>query len=266
MPKFCHKCGAALAEPGAFCSVCGTPVEPGVAPTLDADGRLRFRLGLAAAFLGVLLIGIVVMSVNRSSPPDKRPAVISPISKTEVKPSAALPKDSAAEEPEPASSDPAPATHDQVSIAPTQPSSTAGKTKGRTDSARTPSSARIMPQPTNGPSQLQFAEGDCLFVHVVSINRAPDGGFTFRGTLLEPFALAGVGLLDQSTELAGSGRVGSGHTAVLVTGFILWGENYRLRAASGVNKRPGSGPALELAPGKTLEMWFSSASVYTKTS
>ncbi len=80
---FCHSCGAALAETGAFCSACGTPVESGVAhATLDslrsasiaADGRLRFRLGLAVAALGVLLLGIVVVFANRSSPPDRGPA------------------------------------------------------------------------------------------------------------------------------------------------------------------------------------------------
>jgi Domain of unknown function (DUF4352) len=29
---FCHNCGNALEQPGAFCSACGTPVESGVAP------------------------------------------------------------------------------------------------------------------------------------------------------------------------------------------------------------------------------------------
>jgi hypothetical protein len=43
---------------------------------MEGDGRLRFRLGLAAAALGVLLLGIVVVA-NRRSTPDERPAAVS---------------------------------------------------------------------------------------------------------------------------------------------------------------------------------------------
>jgi hypothetical protein len=114
--------------------------------------------------------------------------------------------------------------------------------------------------------QLQFESGVRVFIHVVSISRQPDGGFTFRGTLLQPVALAGAAPLDQGTELAGSGTANGGHVTVLVTGFTVRGENYGLQpAASGANKRPGSGPAIETDPGKVIEMWFASASVYDKT-
>lgn len=135
------------------------------------------------------------------------------------------------------------------------------KTEENTEGARTSPS----PSATTQSPQLQFEAGARVFVHVVSISRQPDGGFTFRGTLLQPIALAGAASLDQGTELAGTGTVNGGHVTVLVTGFTVRGENYRLQAASGANKRAGSGPAIELDPGKVLEMWFASASVYGKS-
>jgi hypothetical protein len=293
MPESCHSCGTALLERGVFCSVCGTPAEPGVGPTkgdnysaagpgtLEADGRIVFRLGLAAATFGMLLIGIVVMLADRSSPPDGRPAVISPISKNGAKPSPAPPADFTSEEHEPSWSTATPATHafvesspppkrnnaaSQASAVPARPSGEANKTGGRMDRSRSPSSAGVTTRSTNRLSQLQFETGDRLWIRVTFINRYPNGSFTFRGTLLEPFVLAGVGSLDQSTGLAGAGTVGGGHTRVLVTGFTLRGGNYGLRTVSRASRRPGSGPAVELNAGKTFEMWFASASVYKKSS
>jgi hypothetical protein len=59
--------------------------------------------------------------------------------------------------------------------------------------------------------------------------------------------------------------VNGGHVTVSVTGFTVRGENYGLRqAVSGVIRKPGSGPAVELNLGKVLEMWLVSASVYEK--
>jgi len=114
MPRFCHSCGAALAEQGALCSACGTPFESDVAPAksdnhsaavsaaLDAR-RVRVRLGLAAAALGVLLVGIIVMFANRSSPPDGSAAPTSTVSKNEVKPPPAPPEDATSAQHEAAS-------------------------------------------------------------------------------------------------------------------------------------------------------------------
>jgi hypothetical protein len=399
MPRFCHSCGAALPEPGAFCSACGALVESDVAPTkrdnrhseavsatLDADRRLRVRLGLAAATLGVLLLGIVVMFANRGSPPVANPAATSPVIPTnEAKPSPAPPEGSTPEQHEAASSAVTPVDNPQdhelhlmpnlfghgaisdtrtYSVAliadyrgylphgtelfmqgrlvnfgpgsatlvdeqhndknllcymtedefddvihlyrvgeavqivgeyagqtnmpvfnncrvasptknvvrpaeaahPAQPTNgEANKSAESTDGSRAASSASATTRSADHPSQLQFEAGVRVFVHVVSISRQPDGGFTFRGTLLQPVALADAASLDQGTELAGSGTVNGGHVRVLVTGFTVRGKNYRLQAASGANKRAGSGPAIELDPGKVLEMWFASASVYQKT-
>jgi hypothetical protein len=76
-----------LADRAAFCSTCGTPVQSdvpqrdlhsaAVAAALEADGRLRFRLGLAAAALGVLLLGILIVFATRHSSATGQPAAVS---------------------------------------------------------------------------------------------------------------------------------------------------------------------------------------------
>lgn len=529
MPRFCHSCGAALAEQGPFCSACGTPFEPSVAPTksdnhsaavsatLDADRRLRVRLGLAAATLGVFLIGIIVMFASRSSPPDGSAAPTSTVSKNEVKPSPAPLEDSTSAQHETAS--PAVVLQDRsedhelredgrvysvalIDATPEIPPGAKLLAQGRVQSfdyadavgsrryaiiedeqqsGRTlmcamrgeegveafslyhvgevvavsgeyldtagydgwprvaltnchvagpqdnvvrpleiahaerpasPESKNVSPTTTpesieeplsfddaldkcthivrqrfpklsvwpgledssrrlyqqndkrlllylefdpgmgieegsgvatcdvrtsrvilkslqlgitrydynddgsvaqksgwtgwqngmqpidnripqstpsesiptqqslqnsgpdgiagsifrqrHGSSTAVLEAGARVLIHVVSMSRQPDGDFTFRGTLLQPLALVGAAPLDQGTELAGSGTVNVGHVTVSVTGFTVRGENYRLQAGSGANKRAGSGPAIELDPGKVLEMWFASASVYEK--
>ena len=102
---------------------------------------------------------------------------------------------------------------------------------------------------------------------MTSLSRKPDGSFTFRGTLLQPVDLADANQLDQGTALAGSGTVNNGHVTVLVTGFTVAGANYQLQQddASGSNRRPGTGLAVELDPGKLLEVWLASSSVYRET-
>ncbi|MGA7928757.1 MAG: hypothetical protein WCA20_22525 [Candidatus Sulfotelmatobacter sp.] len=112
--------------------------------------------------------------------------------------------------------------------------------------------------------QLEFEAGVRLWIRVTVISRKPDGSFTFRGTLLQTVTLANTNQLDQGTELAGSGTVSTGHVTVLVTGFTVGGANYALQSASGSNRRPGSGPAVELDPGKLFEVWFASSSVYRR--
>ena len=50
-------------------------------------------------------------------------------------------------------------------------------------------------------------------------------------------------------------------------GFTVGGTNYALLHddASGSSKRPGTGLAVELDPGKLLEVWLASSSVYRRT-
>jgi hypothetical protein len=130
-------------------------------------------------------------------------------------------------------------------------------------SKATPAPLTVETQSAADPSQLQFEAGVRLVISLNSITRRPDGSFTFRGTLLLPVTLTGAVSLDPSTKLFGSGAA-NGRTAS-VTGFTVNGENYELLAANGSSKQPGSGPAVQLDPGKVLEMWFTSASVYEKT-
>jgi hypothetical protein len=115
--------------------------------------------------------------------------------------------------------------------------------------------------------QLRLESGARLWIRVTAFNRKPDGSFTFRGTLLQPVELANANQLDQGTELAGSGTVNDGHVTVLVKAFTVGGTNYALlqHDASGSNKRSGTGLAVELDPGKLLEVWLASSSVYRKT-
>jgi hypothetical protein len=112
--------------------------------------------------------------------------------------------------------------------------------------------------------QLEFEAGVRLWIRVTAISRKPDGSFTFRGSLLQAVTLANTNQLDQGTEMAGSGTVNNGHVTVLLTGFTVGGANYALQRASGSNRRAGTGPAVELDPGKLFEVWFRSSSVYRK--
>jgi hypothetical protein len=122
-------------------------------------------------------------------------------------------------------------------------------------------------RPEDHRPQLRLESGARLWIRVTAFNRKPDGSFIFRGTLLQPVDLANANQLDQGTELAGSGTVNDGHVTVLVKAFTVGGANYALlqRDASGSNKRPGTGLAVELDPGKLLEVWLASSSVYRKT-
>jgi hypothetical protein len=117
------------------------------------------------------------------------------------------------------------------------------------------------------PLQLRVESGVRLWIHVTSINRQPDGSFIFRGTLLQPLALADANQLDQGTELSGSGALNNGHVTILLTSITVGETNYALvqDVASGSNRPPGTGLAVELNPGKLLEVWLASSSVYRKT-
>lgn len=115
--------------------------------------------------------------------------------------------------------------------------------------------------------QLRLEPGAHLWIRVTAFNRKPDGSFIFRGKLLQSVDLANANPLDQGTELAGSGTVNDGHVTVLVKAFTVGGANYALlqHDARGSNKRSGTGLAVELDPGKLLEVWLASSSVYRKT-
>jgi hypothetical protein len=171
----------------------------------------------------------------------------------------ALPKPSAAVQTPPS---PAPSANTQAQQSTPTPNAAAG------DSANAPSLAAKSAATATADRtvQLRLEAGARLWIRIASINRKPDESFTFHGILLQPVELANRNQLDQGTEVSGSGTVNNGHVIVLLTGFTVGGTNYALREndASGSNKRPGAGLAVELTPGKLLEVWLASSSVYRK--
>jgi hypothetical protein len=88
MPRFCHNCGSVLLEAEAFCSTCGTSFAPkgissagpvpqsidrslldeanntAVLATLEAGRQVKFRIGMAVAALGALLLGVVLATAT----------------------------------------------------------------------------------------------------------------------------------------------------------------------------------------------------------
>ncbi len=206
-----------------------------------------------------------------SLPASSSPATSSPASKgqEQVAISAAGGADAApAKAPAPAAKSAAAAKQPSAaakSAAPAKAPSPAAKSAAPAESLR----AEVRPPEVHGSedhrTQLRFAGGVRLWIHVTAISRKPDGNFTFRGTLLQPVELANTNQLDQNTELSGSGKVNNGHVTVRVAAFTVGGANYALQDASGSSKRPGTGLAVELDPGKLLEVWLASSSVYRKT-
>lgn len=139
------------------------------------------------------------------------------------------------------------------------------KTDKSADAPHTATTASAPAPPAPAPP-LRFESGVRLFIHLVSIERQPDGSFSFQGTLLLPLAREGAAPLEKGTILAGSGTVDSahsGHFTVSVRAFVVQGVRFPLQGANGASQQPGTGPGIgELEAGKVLEMWFSSASVY----
>jgi hypothetical protein len=219
--------------------------------TVFAAKRLLFR---APATSGVAAL------LEKAKPPAKPP---------QPKPSAAVPAPSATAPSSSAFPSPAPAP----ALNAQPPGSTpAGGAVASLKKEPSPAATGAAPAIADHRSeyhlpQLQLGSGARLWIHVTAISRKPDGSFMFRGTLLQPVELANANRLDQGTELAGSGTVNNGHVTVLVRDFTVGGANYSLlqNNASGSNKRPGSGLAVELDPGKLLEVWLASSSVYRKT-
>lgn len=235
-------------------------------------GRRNHILGLV--FL-MAVLGFAVFAAKRllfrPSPASSRVAALlekaKPPAKPQPKPSAAVPAQSTA----PATVTPpsaAPASSGQAKV----PAPPAGETVANNKNEPSPA-AKSAVAPTEDHRtkdhlpQLRIESGVRLWIRVTGINRKPDGSFTFRGTLLQPVALANTTRLDQGTELSGSGTVNQGHVTVLVKEFTIAGTDYALQQndAGGSGERSGTGLAVELDPGKLLEVWLASPSVYRKT-
>ena len=275
MHRVCDKCGTVLLDAKGTCGACGTSIDSEVAPnelgvpprgavsgTIEADKRRRVRFALAVAAFG--LLGILVIFANRSSPSNSSPTTDS---RQDAKPIMAY-----GEKPSPAIKqmpEDLPRTvkpHNDSSAQVASPAQTKNEetNNGAVSAGGSQPKASVTTQAADHPLLLQFKAGVQLWIRVNSIRRQPDGSFSFRGALLQPITLTDSVSLDQGTELIGWGTVNGGHTMVSVTEFTVRGENYGLRSAGSANKKPGSGPAVELNPGKLLEMWFASVSVYEK--
>jgi hypothetical protein len=192
-----------------------------------------------------------------AKPPQPKPSAAVPL------PSAAAPSSSASSSSASSTPSAAPATASNAQPLVSTPAS--GDAVARVNHEPSPtakSATAIADRP-----QLRFESGVRLWIHVTAISRKPDGSFMFRGTLLQPVELANANRLDQGTELSGAGAVNNGHVTVLVKDFTVGGASYALlqNEASRSNKRPGTGLAVELDPGKLLEVWLASSSVYKKT-
>ena len=117
--------------------------------------------------------------------------------------------------------------------------------------------------PTGQAQALRFETGTRVWIRLNSVNRQPDGSFTFKGSLHLPVQEANGIPLDRGTEINGSGTVSGGETSVFITDFALHGTRYTLKGASGTGRAtPGVGKAIEFNGGQILEMWFSSDSIY----
>jgi hypothetical protein len=217
---------------------------------LFAAKRLLFQAGPKARDAGALL---------DKSKLDKSKPVPKPL---EPKPSAAV-----LVPPSPAASSVASSNGQAQASTPAAVGAAAGSRKEPSPAAKRAATATRDHRPEDHRPQLRLEPGIRLWIRVTSINRQPDESFTFRGSLLQPVDLANANQLDQGTEVAGTGTVNNGHVRVLLTAFTVGGANYALLQddANASNRRPGTGLAVELDPGKLLEVWLASSSVYRKT-
>ena len=220
--------------------------------TVFAAKRLLFR---APPTSGVA--ALLEKAKIPAKPPQPKPsaAVLAP---SATAPSASAPSSSASSAP---SAAPAPASNAQPQALTSSAGGAVASLKKEPPPAATGAATAIADRP-----QLRLESGARLWIHVTAISRKPDGSFMFRGTLLQPVDLANANRLNQGTELSGSGTVNNGHVTVLVKDFTVGGASYALlqNDAGRSNKRPGTGLAVELDPGKLLEVWLASSSVYRK--
>jgi hypothetical protein len=199
---------------------------------------------------------------NATTPEDQQQASAAPA--PPVNPSAAAPASSGAAV---GANSASPGAHTYAELKASDhivPASVSSARSSLAKSAAVPKAASI--PASELPASVRLEAGSRLWIHVNSINRQPDGSFTFQGSLIQPAANTGVKPLAPGTELTGSGIVKSGKVTVLVNSFILPGATYLLPAPSGAlsEQIPGAGKALQFQNGDVLEMWVSLATTYAR--
>ena len=230
--------------------------------TRNSMFALIFLVGVLA-----FMIFAVKQLLFRPVPAQRGVAASLDKAKPVAKPSQPKPSAAVSAQPSSAPSSSTTSSSPATSSQPQTQAATSSAGAATTASTKAPSRAvtSAAPATKDHVPQLRLQAGVRLWIRVTAINRKPDGSFTFHGALLQPVALANSNQLDQGAALAGSGTVSNGHTRVLISGFTVGGANYALQEASGSGKRPGAGLAVELDPGKLIEVWLASSSVYRKT-
>ena len=117
-----------------------------------------------------------------------------------------------------------------------------------------------------GPSSLRLDAGTTLMILLNAVSaKKDDGSFVFRGTLVEPVSQEGA-RIGKGVEVRGYAKINDGKTFVHVMEFVVNGNLYTLKGASGAanTQAPGAGGALQLEKGQVLETWLSVVSVYER--
>lgn len=141
-------------------------------------------------------------------------------------------------------------------------SSASGDAQPSHDSSRAVAAPRASAAGTHAalPASLSLLANTPIRIQLTSGRIPSDGGFEFRGTLLDP-AIPVIGLvLGRDTEIRGAGAVQNGEISVVIKEVVIRGVRYPLKAGSGAAKavRVGSGDAMQVS--------FERGSVYQKVS
>lgn len=113
--------------------------------------------------------------------------------------------------------------------------------------------------------ELKFNSGTRLIIHLISTAVQPNGSSSFRGKLLLPITSSSGVMLDQSTEVVGEEMPGNGTTIMSVKRLTVAAADYELAVEeSDLSKQAGTGTAIELKQGETVEMFLATDSTYKR--
>ncbi|HYN15387.1 MAG TPA: hypothetical protein VES66_06325 [Terriglobales bacterium] len=201
-----------------------------------------------------------VTAANRAGPSEPQTQAALETPPTSQKP------EIAASPPEPTAAAEATAQGRTFSVRPA--SSTSGGTQP-SNTAKAPGSAPSTPRAAvpNPPASLHLASGARLWITLDSVNRQPDGAFTFSGSLLMRLSASGSSALDRGTEVSGSGTEAQGRTSLVISEIVVGGAHYKLKSRAGAGKvrTARSSSVVSFDSGKVLEVWLSSDSIYERS-
>ncbi len=116
------------------------------------------------------------------------------------------------------------------------------------------------------PALLRLPAGTRLWIQTNSVNREPDGSFTFRSSLLLPMGEANATPLYRGTEVYGSGSANQSRVALSITEFVVAGAHYKLKGVPNVTnaQTSGTGATVAFDAGQVLEIFLASDSIYER--